>query len=33
MVVAPFTGAKPMLESVLFALLFSFVTYYLTFDL
>lgn len=28
----PFTGAKPMLESVLIALLFSLVTYYLTFD-
>lgn len=33
MLTTSFTGAKPMLESVLLALLFSFVTYYLTFDL
>lgn len=30
---AAFTGTKPMLESVLIALLFSFLTYYVTFEL
>jgi hypothetical protein len=29
----PVIGTTPMLESVLIALLFSFVTYYITFDL